>query len=256
MRIKKSVKKNGEIKNIKSEIGILHAMSKAFGQYFPGYSKYRQNPKAYMLIPKDGNYENMHYSNLIYVHKKTELEKGSKRALIKATLSLDLPNTTIQKLTGASESHIRKVTEEQVQAGKYKTELYEAWRAFKEKYGIAVELESFPIYTALIESEGKKSNLEIAKELRPEAVAKAKTNEEKRIRANKILRARRKLTDKGIIPRFNDHFEKQKPEIIKLLEEGGKTHQEIAELLNLKKDQVSNLARQLPKKKKKKEDEG
>ncbi len=230
-------------------------MSKAFGQYFPGYSKYRQNPNAYMLIPKDGNYENMHYSNLIYVHKKTELEKRSKRELIKTTLSLDLPNTTIKKLTGASESHIWRVKEEQVQAGKYKSEEYQAWRNFKEKYRIIMDFESFPIYTTLIESEGKKSNLEIAKELRPEAVAKAKTNEEKRIRTEKIVRARKKLTDKNIIPRFKDYFEKQKPEIIKLLKEGGKTHQEIARLLNLKKDQVSNLARQLPKKEKNKQNE-
>ena len=118
-----------------------------------------------------------------------------------------------------------------------------------------MDFESFPIYTTLIESEGKKSNLEIARELRSEELAKAKTNQEKEIRCDKIVRVRKKLTDKNIIPRFNADFENKRSEAIKLLKERRKTHQEIAEILNLKKDQVSNLARQLPKKEKNRQNE-
>lgn len=39
-----------------------------------------------MLVPKDGNYENMDRSNLEYVSKKVYLEKGSKRETIKKVL--------------------------------------------------------------------------------------------------------------------------------------------------------------------------
>ncbi len=120
----------------------------------------------------------------------------------------------------------------------------------RNKTGIQIEAESLPLYQALLESQGELSNLEIVKQVRPHEWNYAITNEAKRVLADKVVRARKKLTDKGLIPRYNAHFEAKKAEALQLLNEKhftGKTNKEIAEILGLKKEQIDNLAKQMKK---------
>jgi hypothetical protein len=52
--------------------------------------------------------------------------------------------------------------------------------------------------------------------------------------ASKFVRARKQLTDRGLLQRYNDVFESKKSDAIKMLSEKsitGRTNQEIAEAL-------------------------
>ena len=101
-----------------------------------------------------------------------------------------------------------------------------------------------------MESQGKLSNSDIAKKLRPQERNQAKTNEEKRKLTDRVVRVRKKLTDAGLIPRFNANFEEKREQATQMIKEKPitrKTNKEIAEMLGLKKEQIDNLARQIKK---------
>lgn len=127
---------------------------------------------------------------------------------------------------------------------------YKRLLALREKTGIQIESESLAVYKALLASEGKLSNTDIIKLLQPDERTKAKTNEEKRKLTDKVVRARKKLTDAECIPRFNAAFEEKRVYAVQMIKEKAvtkKTNKEIAEILGLKKEQIDNLARQIKK---------
>ncbi len=127
---------------------------------------------------------------------------------------------------------------------------YEQILSLRKKTGIQIEFESLPVYEALLQSQGKLSNTDIVKLLRPHERNQAKTNEEKRKLTEKVVRVRKKLTDRELIPRFNANFEEKREHAVEMINERqvtGKTNKEIAEALGLNKAQIDNLARWVKK---------
>lgn len=140
--------------------------------------------------------------------------------------------------------------EELREEGKIDAELAEKRRKFKEEHGIECAFEHFPIYELFLQTQGKLTNLEMAKLLFPEDFQKAKSNPEKKKLTAPIVRIRKRLQDQEKLPR--DLFQEKREEAIKMIEmkaQTGYTNQQIAELLSLKKEQIDNLARQIKKSK-------
>lgn len=245
IRIRRRRKKHdeNEVKDEYYEINILKLMRKIFWPYITWYDQTKEHPDAYKLIPKDGDQNNLSVQNLEFISKEEYNKRGTKKEILEALIKANPWKTSqeIAKETWYSIPHINKIK------NKIKWTIREELQKQRQETWINITQEQLPIYQALINTKGEISNLEIAKKLRPEAVEKAKTNEEKRILTNKISRARKKLIDKRVISRFNDNFEKKKPEAIALLKEREKTHKEIAEQLEVSKHQIDYLAKKQKK---------
>lgn len=231
------------------EINILKEMKQHFKSYIEWYSKAKDNLDDYILLPKDGNRENLTTTNLYFCSKKDYNNQGSKREIVKTLLTLN-PKMTDAELEKAwiSRPHISRVKAELAEEGNLSN--YEQILSLRKKTGIQIESESLPIYEALLQSQGKLSNTDIVKLLRPHERNQAKTNEEKRKLTEKVVRVRKKLTDRELIPRFNANFEEKREHAVEMINERqvtGKTNKEIAEALGLNKAQIDNLARWVKK---------
>ena len=88
---------------------------------------------------------------------------------------------------------------------------------YREKYDINISQQNFPIYEVLLTCEGKLSNMEVALLLRPEEMKKLSTTEEKRAYTDKIVRVRKVLADKGLIPQA-DSFDKKRDQAVSMLQ--------------------------------------
>lgn len=251
VRIKRLRKKFWE-KTIRSEyyeVNVLTLMKQYFPSYIEWYSKAKDNLDDYILLPKDGNRENLSTTNLYFCSKKDYHNQGSKREIVKTLLTLN-PKMTDAELEKAwiSRPHISRVRSELGKQGKLP--IHQKLLKLREKTGIQIEFESLPIYEALLQSQGKLSNTDIVKLLRPHERNQAKTNEEKRKLTDKIVRVRKKLTDRELIPRFNANFEEKRERAVEMINERqvtGKTNKEIAEALGLNKAQIDNLAKWVKK---------
>ena len=99
----------------------------------------------------------------------------------------------------------------------------------------------------MVQTQWKLSNMAIAKLLRPEEIEKA---EDKSFFTDKIVRARKKLTEKWVIPKFNWRLKIVRGEVIERIRNkvnSGETNQQIADAFWLTKEQVDNLTRQMRK---------
>ena len=239
----KRLDKNWNIVPLEKEIWILQIMEQKFGRYFPWYKLKIKFPRDYILVPKDWNYNNMRYDNLHYVCR----DEHNKKKLIKDYLKFH-PNIDDEKMANlfdTSQWYIRKTRQELVDEGH--TSRFSEYQKFQKEIWIEFSEDSFEIYKLLVQSQWKLSNMEIAKLLWPKKIEKA---EDKSIYTNKIVRARRKLTDKWIIPRFNEPFESKRFEIVARIKNkanSGETSQQIADAFWLKKEQIDNLIRQIKK---------
>lgn len=233
------------------EINIIKLIRKNFSHYIQGYKESSSDPKKFILIPKDGDWTNLAIQNLQFISKKCYQEKGSNKEKIKTILSID-PQISARKInhkTDISLSYISKVKGEMRDIGQLDSA--RELQNIRKQTGLKITQENFPLYQILLSSQGKLSNMEVAEHLRWKDFTQLKTNEEKRILTDKVVRARKKLTDKGIILRFNHNFEEKKEEAIKMLcdkENSWLTNFEIAIKLWLNKGQIDNLARKLKKK--------
>jgi len=253
VRIRKSVKKNWEIQHVNWEVWLILLMDKVFWPYFPNYSLKKKYPNAYILEPIDWDYKNIRYSNLHYVNKN-QFRNGekTKRAIIKDFVKISPNNNyeTISKMTNASKSYIRKVREEALQE-KGEKEYIKRKEIMKET-NITISPELLPIYEALLNCQWQLSNLEIAKIIWKDVFEWEISPEKQRELTDKVVRIRKRLSDKWLIPRYNSIFEKKREEAVILLknkEENGLTNKEIAEKLWLSLDQINNLSRQIKKEK-------
>ena len=249
VRIKiKKVGKDWKIVKKEKEIFVLNIMEKVFGKYFIGYRQSIINPWEYMLMPKDGNYANMRYDNLHYV-KKSEYDfpkKMTKKHFIERGLSRT--NEELSRTFGTTQKYVRKV----------RYESYKEWNAdakFKEYQDlqkllwIEFDEKSMKLYQTLLESAGKLKNMEIAMIVWPEEM---KTADDKSYYTNKVVRARKRMSDKWLIPRFNGDFESKREEAVRMIKDKAnswKTNQEIADNLWLNKSQIDNLSKQIRKEK-------
>ena len=239
----KRLDKNWNIVPFEKEIWILQIMEQKFGRYFPWYKLKMKFPRDYMLVPKDWNYNNMRYDNLHYVCK----DEHTKKKLIKDYLRIypSIDDERMADLFDTSQWYVRKARQELVDEGYISR--FSEYQRFQKEIWIEFNEDSFEIYKILIQSQWKLSNMEIAKVLWPEEIEKA---EDKSFYTNKIVRARKKLTDKWLIPRFNELFESKRSEIVERIKNkanSGETSQQIADAFWLKKEQVDNLTRQIKK---------
>ncbi len=240
----KKMDKSGNFIFMEKEIWILQMMEKIFWSYLPWYKLKCKFPKDYILIPNDWNYNNMRYDNLLYIHKN-EYYRTKKKSIKDYLLHTDIDNEKVAKLFGTTPKYVSKIRQELVNEGylqrssSYQKLQKELWIEFSE--------ESMPIYQILVESYGQLSNIEIVTILRPQELS---NRQNKRILTDKIVRARKKLSDKWLIPRFNEWFESKREEAVKMIKDkinSKKTNQNIADELWLKKQQIDNLARQIKK---------
>ncbi len=140
-----------------------------------------------------------------------------------------------------------------------RSELKEQWKIWdKTLNNLIISHKTYPTYVALLNCKWLKSNLDIAKELRPNEDFSDKTKQEEL--TDKVSRVRRKLYDKWLIKKYNTYQQavnisdvREKLERI-LLENNElekwkrKTHWEIAQMFGLKKEQVDNFSRKFKKK--------
>lgn len=252
VRIRRNRKKLGADKTQQEyyEVNVAKLMRNKFAPYIQGYEQSLSDPEKFIVVPKDSNRHNLSVQNLQFISKKLYQEKGSKREHIKKILTFNpqLLSRELKEQTGISLPYISKVKWEMRDEGLLDLRNLQLLR---EQTGIQITQENVSIYHLLLSSQGKISNSEVAKRLRWDAFTELKTNEEKRILTDKVVRIRKKLTDKGIIPRFNHSFEEKKQEAIEMLLDKPNswlTNLNIATKLWLNKGQIDNLARQLKKK--------
>lgn len=235
--------KNRESISQEKEIWILQMMEQKFGIYFPWYWLKKIFSKDYILVPRDWNYNNMKYDNLHYVCKDEKTKKKLMKNYLKINSKID--DKSMAKIFDTSIWYVRKARQELVDEG-YISQFSE-YQRFQKEIWIEFSEDSFEIYKSLIQSQWKLSNIEIAKLLWSEEIEKA---EDKSFYTNKIVRARKKLTDKWLIPRFNGLFESKRAEIVERIKNkanSGETSQQIADAFWLKKEQIDNLIRQIKK---------
>lgn len=63
-------------------------MKKYFKRYIQGYSQAKHNLNEYIILTKDGKWEDLSVTNLYFCSKKEFQEKGSKREILKTLLTL------------------------------------------------------------------------------------------------------------------------------------------------------------------------
>lgn len=238
------VDKNGKSIFMEKEIWILQMMEKIFGSYFPWYKLKSKFPRDYILVPKDWNYENMKYNNLQYLHKN-EYYRTKKNLIKSYILHIDVNDEKVANLFSTTPSYVNKIRQEL--ADEWHLSRFSSYQNLQKEIWIEFSEDSIQIYQILTECQWQLSNLEVAKILRPKKLSNTKNQ---RFFTDKVVRVRKKLTDKWIIPRFNEWFKSKREKAVKMLKDkvnSDKTNQEIADTLWLKKEQIDNLARQIKK---------
>lgn len=220
-------------KTITKELNILNLMEKNFWKYIIWYWKKIGNPEKYILVPKDWDYNNLSYKNLQYI-KKEDYYKYKRKSIVELALTTWKTTKEIAKLLWTSAWYVRTVLNES-----WKSQKLKAYQELQEKIWIEFSEDNYEIYKILIECKWKLSNMEVAKKIRWK---KLLNTEDKSYYTDKIVRARKKLTSKWIIPRYNENFESKRWTAIEMIE-SGMTAREIAEALWLKPQQVYNLRR-------------
>lgn len=233
------------------EIWIISMMERKYWPYFPWYSLKKKNPKWYILVPIDWNYNNMKYNNLHYV-KKTEY-KSTKKMRIKNLLSFhpNIPDKDLVMTFHTSLQYLQKIKSEMLKSGMLDD--FKRYQDLQKILWIEFSQDMMPIYESLWQSKWSLSNMEIVKLVRWDKIEWS-IQKEREVRTDKVVRVRKKMTEKRLIPRFNSNFEEKRKEAVDMInkkEITWYTHQQIADILWLNKQQIDNLARQIKKDKKK-----
>lgn len=244
LQIKKIDKKWNHFSSEK-ELSVLKLMEKNFWVYFKWYSKKKEKPNEYILVPIDWDYNNMRYDNLHYITKKEYY--SYKQDLIKTVLIRNSGATTdsLCETFNTKPGYVYSIKTELANKGKLPK--FSEYQELQKEIWIEFCEDNFEIYKLLIKCKWQLSNLEIAKLLRPTETALA---DKQHYYTDKIVRVRKKLTDQWIIPRFNAEFESKREKAVQMIREKAKTghtNQEIADILWLKKTQIDNLAKQIKK---------
>ena len=247
VRIQYLLQQNGTMANKEKEVSILSLMNKIFWRYLTWYKRMENSNKHFILVFKDWDPNNIKRDNLEYIDYRLFREIGTKRWEIRNLLTVNASDKYISSRFGVSRSEIQKVKKKMVEEGKLPK--YQRVLNLREQLWFELTEELLPIYEALLESLGKLSNDELARILWKEEYSKADVKEKERFKS-KISRARKRLTEKWFIPRYNELFEKKKAAAIRMLSEKeltGYTNKDIADKLWLHKTQIDNLAKQIKK---------
>lgn len=243
---------NGEITTKIKEERIDNLMEKYFWSHIEWYwEKNLHKNKEYILVPKDGNWNDMSVDNLKYETKEEYELNGTKKILLMELIPFfsNKSDEEIAKILSTTRWWVSRV----------KTELKEKGRIWDKILNkLIISHKTYQIYIALLACEWLKSNLDIAKELRPSVDFENK--DEQDILTNKVSRVRRKLYDKWLIKKYNTYQKEVNiSDVREALEKTlianramekwkRKTHAEIAEVFGLWKEQVDNYSRQITKK--------
>lgn len=243
------------IKKKQKEIKITKLMALKFKAYIKWYSEMRYEENDYILVPQDWNWNNMKLNNLEYVKEAEYQLNWTKKWIISHLISIinDKSDYKIAEILWISRSW----------ANKLKMKLKKEWKIWHpELNNLIIANKTYPIYLILLEYKWEKSNLELAKELRPDENFKDQKNKERL--TNKFVRVRKKLINKWLIKKYNTYWQNVniadvQKELQKLLHKNQKldkterkTHEEIAKTFWLNKGQVDNFSRK-PKQTKKKQ---
>lgn len=227
------------------EFGILQLMEKKFWRYIPGYKKKIENPLEYILAPKNWDYNNLKYDNLHYITKNEYYNTKTQQIKNVLLAGAKFTNDQLCKMFNTTTQYILKIKHDLAKHGKLPE--FQEYQLIQKEIWIEFNEDLQQVYQLLIESEWNLSNLEMAKTIRPKELSETKN---RRIFTDKIVRIRKKLTDQWLIPRFNELFESKREEAVRMIKDkanSGKTNQEIADILWLKKTQIDNLSRQIKK---------
>lgn len=243
-----------ETEGDQKEQRIDNLMDEFFWPHIEWYSEKKfHTTKEYIVVPKDGKWNDMSVGNLRYELKEEyDLHWTKKEVLLQLIpFFTNKSDEEIAKLLSTSSWWVRRIKAELKEKGKI---------GDKTLNTLIISHKTYKIYVALLTCKWLQSNLEIAKELRPKADFENK--EEQEIFTNKVSRVRKKLYDKWCIEKYNtyqkevniwDVREELEKTLIanKAMEKWKrKTHAEIAEIFGLWKEQVDNYSRQITKKEK------
>ena len=263
VRLQITIKKDWRYINTEREFSVYKLMEQTFRNYIKWYNKKKNNPKDFILVPKDWNENNMRYDNLEYIDKWN----WRKRKYIENLLLYnDVSVETICRLLNTTPKYVNKILAELARKRKFDdlqlnpdskkwdskenkwiVESYQLYEELQDELWIQFTRDNFEIYQILINSKWELSNMEIARKLRPEEIS---NTEMRRKLTDKIVRARKKLTDRWLIPRFNKSFELKRALAVAMLQNkptSWMTNEQIANCLWLKKGQIDNLYRQIKK---------
>jgi len=235
----------------KKETRIDRLMEKHFGHYIEGYSETKlwKNEK-YIVVPKNSNWKNMSINNLKYVSEKEYKLMGTKKNLLIQLIPFlnGKSDDEIATLLSINRARVNKIKSKLKNEGKI-------WNNILNK--LIISYKTYQIYVSLLECKWLKSNLDIAKKLRPESNFKDKT--EQNSLTDKVSRVRNKLASEWLIEKYNTYqkhinIKDVRDELAKALLENSaaekwkkKTHEEIAKAFGLEKGQVDNFSRQRKK---------
>lgn len=237
-----------KFKKQQKEIKITKLMEEKFQEYIKGYSKMRSSHEKYIIIPQDWDWENMSLKNLEYVPKKEYNLNWTKKQLLSNLTPIikDKSDTQIAEMLDISRSWVNKT----------KNDMKKNWNLWHSKLNdLTISNKNYPIYLALLKCKWLSSNLEIAKNLWPNEDFLNLENKKKL--TNKVVRVRKILFNKWLIEKYNTYQKTVNIESIRaklkktlitnknLSKEKRKTHQQIAEIFWLDKQQVDNFSRKL-----------
>lgn len=231
---------------------IDNLMEIYFWPHIEWYSeKVLHQEKEYIVVPKDGNWNDMSLGNLEYVVKKEYNLNWTTKALLMHLIPFfdNKSDDELAQLLWTSRWWVSRVKSELKETGKI-------WDEILNK--LIISRSTYQIHVALLACKWLKSNLDIVRELRPDADLRDKG--ERDSLADKVSRVRKKLFDKWFIEKYNTYQKKVniadvREELEKTLITNKamekwkrKTHAEIAETFWLWKEQVDNFSRQIAKK--------
>ena len=239
----------GNITPKAKEERIDKLMERHFWPNIEWYSEMKANQdKAYIVVPKDDNWNDMSLGNLKYVIKKEYNINWTTKEILMQLIPFfkNKSDEDIAKLLSISTWWVNKVRTELKKQGKI-------WN--KILNNVIISRSTYDIHLAVLECKWLKSNLEIAKELRPDADFEDK--EEQGRLTDKVSRVRKKLYDKWLIEKYNTYQKEVSiegvREALKLTlianrtaeKSERKTHAEIAKVFGLTKEQVDNFSRKI-----------
>jgi len=248
---------DGTFNIISKEVNVLSLMAKYFGPYIIGYGdKTLFHDEKFKIIQKEQDGNDFSIKNLQFVKWSEYDPKGTTKRLISSLLSGSnwlLTDQEIADRFGVSVWWVNRIRSQRAEV--YKGEY--AYPLVQEAWLQDITFDGLPIYEALLSCDGQKSNLEIAKELRPDK--KLDDQDEQPLWTDKVMRVRKKLSDKWLISQYNTYGksvsiasvrEKLTEYIIKnnsFPKQEKKTAKQIAALFGLDLNQVQNFSKQLKK---------
>ncbi len=241
-------KKTWKIEHKYKEVSVIQLMENFFWKHIAWYKATLSNPNLFRIVPKDNDWNNLAWNNLVYVNKEEYRRIGTRGKTIEWYLSAvkwKISDQELEKKFLLSRSWINKIRKRLLEEWKIQSLIPKEVQDLNMK----ISYDMIPVYRELLESKGQKSNKEIAVEVfsldRNNLSEKEKNNN-----TEKVRRARKRLEKKGELEKYKVPgakvtIDEVREELIEMLEnkmQSWKTHKQIAEILGFTKYQVDNFS--------------